>query len=147
MLLNLQPYIDADPAFLEGIYPGPLATYKRPDGYYGLPRDFQTIVLFYNKDLFDAAGVAYPTDDWTLQDLRDAAQKLTVDKDGDGVNDQWGFSTDLWDMELFWSSAVCGAAAARVLSPDYTKTLIGEPNARAAWRFICRHGKCGQVNP
>jgi multiple sugar transport system substrate-binding protein len=53
-LLNLQPYIDANPGFLDGIYPQTLTAYKTADGYYGLPRDFQTIVLFYNKDMFDA---------------------------------------------------------------------------------------------
>ncbi|MBK8046581.1 MAG: extracellular solute-binding protein [Anaerolineales bacterium] len=100
-----------------------------------MPRDFQTIVLFYNKDLFDAAGVPYPTDDWTLQDLRDAAKKLTVDSDGDGVMDQWGFSTDLWDMELSSGAALWGNGA-EVLNADRTQTLIGEPKARAAWQTI-----------
>ena len=59
-LLNLQPYIDATPGLLDGLYPNTLEVYKTPAGYYGLPRDFQTIVLFYNKDIFDAAGVEYP---------------------------------------------------------------------------------------
>ena len=63
---------------LKGVYPQTLEAYKTPDGYYGLPRDFQTIVLFYNKDMFDAAGVAYPTADWTYDDLRNAAKKLTM---------------------------------------------------------------------
>ncbi|MFN3373463.1 MAG: ABC transporter substrate-binding protein, partial [Chloroflexus sp.] len=44
---------------------------------YGIPKDFNTLGMFYNKDLFDAAGLAYPTDDWTWDDLRDAAAKLT----------------------------------------------------------------------
>lgn len=135
VLLNLQPYIDENPAILEGLYPGPLETYKRDDGYYGLPRDFQTIVLFYNKDMFDAAGLPYPTDDWTLDDLRTAAQQLTKDVDGDGAIDQWGFSTDLWDMELFWSAALWGHGA-EVINPERTQTLIGEPAARTAWRLI-----------
>lgn len=135
VLANLQPFIDEDPAFLDGLYPGPLETYKRADGYYGLPRDFQTIVLFYNKDLFDAAGLPYPTDDWTLDDLRAAAKQLTKDADGDGAIDQWGFSTDLWDMELFWSQALWGHGA-DIINPERTQTLIGEPNARPAWQLI-----------
>ena len=61
VLLNLQPYIDKASGFLDGFYPQTLQGYKASDGYYGLPRDFQTIALFYNKDMFDAAGVAYPT--------------------------------------------------------------------------------------
>jgi len=93
-LLNLQPYIDADPAFLSGIYPQTLSAYKTADGYYGLPRDFQTIVLFYNKDMFDAAGVEYPTSDWTYDDMLAAAKKLTLDKDNDGKIDQYGIWSD-----------------------------------------------------
>ena len=135
VLLNLQPYIDATPGFLDALYPGPLETYARDDGYYGLPRDFQTIVLFYNKDMFDAAGVAYPTDDWTMDDLRTAAKQLTLDENGDGAPEQWGLALDLWDMELFWSEAIWSHGG-EVISPDYTKTLLGEPEAREAWRLI-----------
>ncbi|HSA99712.1 MAG TPA: extracellular solute-binding protein, partial [Anaerolineales bacterium] len=60
VLLNLQPYLDKNPGMLNGVYPQTLDAYKTSDGMYGLPRDFQSIVLFYNKDMFDAAGVAYP---------------------------------------------------------------------------------------
>lgn len=43
---------------------------------YGLPESFSNVVLVYNKDLFDQAGVAYPTDDWTQDDLQAAAEKI-----------------------------------------------------------------------
>ena len=43
---------------------------------YGLPESFSNVVLIYNKDLFDQAGVAYPTDDWTQDDLQSAAEKI-----------------------------------------------------------------------
>ena len=33
-------------------------------GQYGIPRDLNTIVLFYNKTMFDAAGLPYPDDTW-----------------------------------------------------------------------------------
>jgi multiple sugar transport system substrate-binding protein len=135
VLLNLQPYLDANPAALDGVYPVTLQAYQLEDGIYGLPRDFQTIVLFYNKDLFDAAGMAYPDDTWTMDDLRAAAQQLTLDNDGDGVTDQWGFTTDLWDMELFWSSTIWGFGG-QILSEDYTQTLLAEGPARDAWHFI-----------
>ncbi|MEN6572292.1 MAG: sugar ABC transporter substrate-binding protein [Anaerolineaceae bacterium] len=134
-LLNLQSYIDANPGFLDGFYPQTLTAYKTADGYYGLPRDFQSIVLFYNKDMFDAAKVAYPTADWTYDDLLAAAKKLTLDKNGDGKTDQYGIWTDTWDMELFWSEAIW-AYGGDIISADHTKTLIGEPAAREAWAYI-----------
>jgi multiple sugar transport system substrate-binding protein len=135
VLLNLQPYLDKDPKALDGIYPVTLEAYKKADGYYGLPRDFQTIVLFYNKDMFDAAGVAYPTDKWTMDDLKANAKLLTKDTDNDGVIDQWGFATDLYDMELFWSEAIWGYGG-EIINPEGTQTLLTEGKARDAWNFI-----------
>jgi multiple sugar transport system substrate-binding protein len=131
-LLNLQKYIDATPGLLDGLYPNTLEVYKTPDGYYGLPRDFQTIVLFYNKDMFDAAKILYPTDKWTLDDLRKTAKELTKTING---KKQWGFSPDLWDMELFWSENIWGHGG-DIISDDHSKTLIGEPKAREAWKFL-----------
>jgi multiple sugar transport system substrate-binding protein len=134
-LLNLQPYIDAAPGFLDGIYPETLTAYNTPEGYFGLPRDFQTIVLFYNKDMFDAAGVAYPTDQWTYDDLLTAAKQLTIDTNNDGTMDQYGFWSDTWDMELFWSEAIW-AFGGEIINADHTKTLVGEGGARDAWAYI-----------
>ena len=43
---------------------------------YGMPYSYSTVVLIYNQDLFDQAGVAYPTDDWTWEDADEAALKI-----------------------------------------------------------------------
>jgi multiple sugar transport system substrate-binding protein len=135
VLKNLQPYLDQNPDLLKGVYPQTLEAYKLPDGYYGLPRDFQTIVLFYNKDMFDAAKVPYPTADWTYDDLREAAKRLTLDTNGDGKIEQYGFYSDLWDMELVWGEAIW-AYGGEIISADHTRTLIGEPAARQAWKVF-----------
>jgi multiple sugar transport system substrate-binding protein len=134
VLLNLQPYLDKNPDMLKGVYPQTLEAYKTADGMYGLPRDFQTVVLFYNKDMFDAAGVEYPTADWTYDDLRAAAKSLTV-TGTDGKTTQYGFYADPWDMELIWSEAIW-AFGGDVINPEHTKTLIGEPKAREAWQLM-----------
>jgi len=134
-LLNLQSYIDKTPGFLDGFYPQTLNAYKTEDGYYGLPRDFQTIVLFYNKEMFDAAKVAYPTADWTYNDMLAAAKQLTLDTNNDGKIEQYGFWSDTWDMELLWGEAIW-AYGGDIISPDHTQTLIGEGGALDAWKFI-----------
>jgi multiple sugar transport system substrate-binding protein len=134
VLLNLQPYLDKNPDMLKDVYPQTLLAYKTPDGYYGLPRDFQTIVLFYNKDMFDKASVSYPTADWTWEDLRAAAKKLTTPADANGKK-QYGFIFDQWDMEVGWSEAIW-AYGGDILNTDHTKTLIGEPKARQAWQLL-----------
>lgn len=135
VLLNLQPYIDAEPQVLEGLYPVTLEAYRTPEGYFGLPRDFQTIVVFYNKDMFDAAGIPYPQQGWTYDDLREIAKRLTKDTNGDGVIDQYGFYADLWDMELIWSEAIW-AYGGDILSADGSHTLINSPEARQAWKLF-----------
>jgi multiple sugar transport system substrate-binding protein len=134
-LLRLQTYIDADPTVLDGIYPQTLLAYQTPDGYFGIPRDFQTIVLFYNKDMFDAAGQAYPNANWTWDDVRAAAKLLTKDINGDGKIDQYGYTFDMWDMEPGWSEAIWDYGG-DIISPDHTQTLIGSPEARQAWQML-----------
>lgn len=44
---------------------------------YAIPKDFDTIGVWYNKKIFDEAGVPYPTDDWTWDDMADIAKQLT----------------------------------------------------------------------
>ncbi|QRV22099.1 sugar ABC transporter substrate-binding protein [Lacrimispora saccharolytica] len=43
---------------------------------FGIPNSFSNVVLIYNKDLFDKAGAAYPTDDWTWTEMLEAAKKI-----------------------------------------------------------------------
>jgi multiple sugar transport system substrate-binding protein len=134
-LLDLTPYLSAEAGVLDGVYPGPLKAYQLEAGTFGLPRDFQTIVLYYNKAMFDAAGIAYPDDSWTLEDFRTAAKALTLDTNGDGTTDQWGVSTELLDMEPAWAAAVYGYGGAPI-SDDYSKTLLAEGPAADAWTFL-----------
>lgn len=44
--------------------------------HYGVPVDTGSMVMYYNKDLFDAAGVPYPKDDWTYDDWLSTVQKV-----------------------------------------------------------------------
>ncbi|WP_274651181.1 ABC transporter substrate-binding protein [Paenibacillus humicola] len=55
---------------------------------YGVPYGNKINAIFYNKKLFDEAHVPYPKDDWTWDDFRETAKKLTK---GDGPNKQYGF--------------------------------------------------------
>ena len=85
--------------------------------------------------MFDAAGVDYPTADWTYDDLRNAAKQLTKDSNGDGKIDQFGYSLDLWDFEPGMSEIIW-AYGGDLISADHTKTLVGEPKARQAFQFL-----------
>jgi multiple sugar transport system substrate-binding protein len=59
-----------------------------------LPQNISSLVVYYNKDLFDLAGTAYPRFDWTWDDFLKTAQALTQDQDGDGKTDQYGLGVE-----------------------------------------------------
>jgi ABC-type glycerol-3-phosphate transport system substrate-binding protein len=92
---------DAD---LDDFYPGPLKQFRWQDKLWGLPDTAAPELVFYNKAMFDAAGLAYPTDDWTFEEMRRAAIQLTLDADGRNPTDpdfdpetivQWGWNSSL----------------------------------------------------
>lgn len=59
-----------------------------------IPQNISSLVVYYNEDLFDAAAVPYPADDWTWEDFLSAALALTQDTDGDGQTDQYGLGIE-----------------------------------------------------
>ncbi|MFD6435396.1 ABC transporter substrate-binding protein, partial [Streptomyces venezuelae] len=70
---------------------------------YGLPKDFDTIGLWYNKQLFDKAGIKYPDASWTWDDVRDAAAELT-----DPRKRVHGFAAEM-DRQIKIYPAICAA--------------------------------------
>ncbi len=69
---------------------------------YGLPWCYATEVLYYNKDMFDKAGIPYPNDNWTWQDFEHAVKALTVTENGKVV--QWG--CDALSFQGLWYSLI-----------------------------------------
>lgn len=135
VLLNLQPLIERDGFSLDGYYEQSLVCYNTDEGYFGLPRDIQPSVMYYNKDMFDEAGVPYPDETWTWDDVIEYGQQLAKDTDGDGTTDQYALWADLWDMELLWGSLIWQYEG-EIINEDYTQTLIAEGNAMEAWQLI-----------
>jgi len=64
----------ADPSAFDATL---LETYQTDGAQYAIPTSFSNVVLFYNKALFDAAGLEYPTAEWTWADEKAAAEALT----------------------------------------------------------------------
>lgn len=83
-----------------GVYPEALVDlFTLNDELYGLPKDFDTVGLWYNKELFDAAGVEYPTADWTWDDVSTAAAQLT-----DPAAGVYGIAAPLNRQEGFYNT-------------------------------------------
>ncbi|HXF64765.1 MAG TPA: sugar ABC transporter substrate-binding protein [Caldilineaceae bacterium] len=78
VLENLDPYIEESGYDLSDYWPALLESASYNGSIYGFPRDIGLEVLYYNKDIFDEAGVEYPAEDWTWDDLLAAAEQLTV---------------------------------------------------------------------
>ena len=98
---------------------------------YGLPESFSNVVLIYNKDLFDKAGVAYPTDDWTQADLQAAAEAIRALGD-----DIFGIWQPITYNEFFKVVAQYGGA---LLNEDKTAfTINSAENLAAAQALIDR---------
>ena len=91
--MKLDTFSKNDEKFnLDDYYPQAVEMFKYQDGLYGIPLNCAPLVLQYNKDLFDEAGIKYPVKDWTWDDFLIAAKNLTRDTNGDGRIDQFGFS-------------------------------------------------------
>jgi ABC-type glycerol-3-phosphate transport system substrate-binding protein len=101
---------------------------------FGLPKYQGTLVLYYNKDLFDRYGVSYPDASWTYHDYQLAMEKLTRDTNGDGRTDIWGSMIDIgWDRLQVHINAWGG----HIVDPDDpTKCVIDDPEALGALEWV-----------
>jgi len=76
---DLAPFIHSDPSFrLEDYFETVTDTFRREGRLYAIPLDFTPMVMYYNKALFDRAGVPYPQDGWTWEEFLETARRLTI---------------------------------------------------------------------
>lgn len=136
VLLDLTPLVAADGYDLSQLDANAVKQFTTKDGkVFGLPRDLNVSALYYNKDMFDAAGLPYPDDTWTWDKLVEVGKKLTLDKDGDGDIDQWGLYTEAGDMENAWGMFVWQAGG-DILNADGTATMLDKPESAAGIQFL-----------
>lgn len=92
----------------------------------GMPYEFNNIVLYYNKDLFDEAGLEYPNEDWTWEDMLVAGKALTK---ADGS--QYGL---FWNQ--FEDDIALGGAGTLMFNEDGTAANYDTPEAKTAYEFL-----------
>ena len=135
LLLNLDDYIAKDDAIdLANYYEGVVDLYNRDDNgsQYALPKDHDTIALLYNKAIFDKYGVEYPTDDWTWEDVRDAAAKITEAGKADGV---YGYAINTSNNQDGWYNIIYDYGG-QVITDDHKGTTIGSDEAKAGMEML-----------
>ena len=134
VLLDLKPFIDRDGYDLTQLADQAVADFTTPDGQFGLPRDLNVVALYYNKTMFDAAGIPYPDETWDWDKLVEVAQKLTI-RGADGKTSQWGFYTETTDMENYWSELVWQNGG-DIISADHKTSLVGSDQAAGGMQFL-----------
>jgi len=132
VLENLDSYIEKSGYNLEDYWPALLESASYEGSVYGLPRDIEVNILYYNKDIFDEAGVPYPDETWTWDDLASAAEQLTK-KDASGKTERYGLAMEAgkWGK---WVNQNGGAILDDYRNPS--TCLLSAPEAVAGIQFF-----------
>jgi multiple sugar transport system substrate-binding protein len=128
-LLNLTSYIKSAGLNLQKTFnPGLISGYAYNGQQYAIPDRGGYIVFYYNKTMFEKAGLPLPNDGWTWNQFVNDAKKLTIVKDGKTV--QWGAAIDNWEPAVDSVTHSFGASLANSTlttatldSPQYENAL------------------------
>lgn len=130
ILIDIHDIVTTDEEFnVEGMWEESVRLYRVDGRIHCLPYDHGPIILGYNKDMFDAAGVDYPTDEWTMEDFGAAANELT---DSDMGTFGWDGRLNLGNGGAFFYIGAWGGAT---LNEDETEMTLDTPEAREALNF------------
>lgn len=115
-LLDLSAMVSEDAPF----YPRALEAFSYDGQQLALPETFSTVLMYYNADLFDAAGIDYPTAEWTWDDATAAAEAISALGD-----DTWGLFSPVQFWEFYKKAAQNGEC--EFLNEEGTESLINSP--------------------
>lgn len=121
-LVDLNSMIEADGYDMSAYYQSTLDMFQNNGGQYGLPASYSNVVLYYNKDLFDAAGLPYPDETMDWETFMDYNTQLTQDTNGDGNIDIFGTSRLWWPYYMLFTGAT-------PFNADATTCTLTEQNA------------------
>ncbi|HEX2236532.1 MAG TPA: sugar ABC transporter substrate-binding protein [Actinomycetota bacterium] len=127
---DLNEFIEKENYDLSVFYPEVIEGLQFQNKLVGLTDNWDTQVLYYNRDLFDRAGLEYPDGSWTWDDLRAAARALTS---GQGPEKVFGVVHGTWFAPVF--SAIW-AHGGDILSADGKQCVMDEPPAVEAVQAI-----------
>ncbi|MBO5093202.1 MAG: extracellular solute-binding protein [Lachnospiraceae bacterium] len=104
IMKDLEPLMGADPEFDKNAYYATTLRSGQYDGrQYALPYETVPMLMFVNKSLLNKEGLSVPDNDWTWDDLYQISERITKDRDGDGLLDQFGMYNYGW-MEAAYSN-------------------------------------------
>jgi multiple sugar transport system substrate-binding protein len=116
----------------EDFVPELIDAFTDGDEVYGIPKDFNTLGLFYNKAMFTEAGVAVPDTNWDLDKLREVAKRLTtLTTTANGIR-QFGFALTHDNADRYLPIAASYGAR---LFDDRGKCALAGPEGLAAMQY------------
>ncbi|MGI6543261.1 MAG: extracellular solute-binding protein [Limnochordia bacterium] len=129
--LDLSPYVARDESELavRDFFPALWEHTQIGSMRWGMPLSVNLGIYYYNQDLFDRRGVAYPRDSWVSSDFVNAARRLTYDTNGDNEPDIYGASLELTNPTWFY------AYGGPVINPEGTKSIFINPAREKALEF------------
>lgn len=127
VILPIDEYMAASGVTREEFTPSLIDAFSFGGKTYGIPKDFNTLGLFYNTGLFESAGLGLPTDAWTWDDLTAAAEALS-----DPANNVYGLGVPA-DPGRFPIFVFQNGGS--VMTEDFSDTLLDSPEAIAAAEF------------
>jgi multiple sugar transport system substrate-binding protein len=130
MLLPLDENIKNAGIDMNKYVEGTTKLYQMDGQQYGMPKDVDSIAMWYNKELFDKAGVEYPTDEWTWEDMKKAAIKIQSTLDG-----VYGVVLPLNDAQASYYNVI-PQNEGFVISEDKKTSGYGDPNTIEAISMI-----------
>ena len=132
LFLDLNPLVKSTKMNTNVFDASTMKSYRLGAAQYGLPRSVTPDVVYFNKAMFDTAGLAYPKDTWTWADFLKTSQKLTKDLNGDGKIDQWGVFMVPWDA-LFLP--IVYSFGGNLITSDGAKATLLQKDTLAAFEF------------
>src|SRR6266487_6147 len=138
-LLNLSPYMTKDNVKASDYYSALMTPFTCSSGQvYGIPKDWNSLGLFYNKQMFQAAGVPFPNDNWTWTDMQNAAKELT--KAGNAATSVYGITLaadpSRWGAFLF-------SAGGSMLNKDGSQVAFNSDAGLKSLQFFTSFQKSG----
>lgn len=104
---------------------------------YAIPRDISTLVIYYNKDIFDRNKIKYPNGDWTFNEFLNTAKKLTHD----GV---YGIS---FEEDILFYLPYLMSEGGGILSDDLSRMIINDEPSKKGLEFYANLRKKYHVAP
>jgi multiple sugar transport system substrate-binding protein len=130
MFVDLKPFIDRDQVDLDAYFYPHDAEWGWQGGIYGGLLYAGGQALYINKDLLAAAGLEFPSEDWTWDDMLAYAQQLT-----DAETNQWGLHMGIINVP-YWGTSFIHGAGGSVLNEAMDACTLTSEEARAGLQFL-----------